>query len=73
MPLSRDDLRGKVQTVGGLIDPAGLGATLMHEHLLWDIRTPAMQASEDQGPPLCPCTYFVKLNTCSDGQATQRC
>ena len=58
MPLSRDDLRGKVQTVGGLIDPAGLGATLMHEHLLWDIRTPAMQASEDQGPPLCPCTYF---------------
>ena len=58
MPLSRDELRGKVQTVSGLITPADLGATLMHEHLLWDIRTPAMQASEDQGPPLCPCTYF---------------
>ena len=58
MPLSPSDLRGKVQTVSGLIEPADLGATLMHEHLLWDIRTPAMQASEDQGPPLCPCTYF---------------
>lgn len=58
MPLSRADLRGKIQTVAGLIDPADLGPALMHEHLLWDIRTPAMQASEDQGPPLCPCTYF---------------
>mgnify|MGYP003662559965 FL=1 len=30
----------------------------MHEHLLWDIRRPAMQVDPDQGPPLCPCTYF---------------
>ena len=58
MPLTRDELRGRVQTVAGLIAPADLGATLMHEHLLWDIRTPAMQADPDQGPPLCPCTYF---------------
>ena len=58
MPLSRDDLRGRIQTVNGLIAPADLGATLMHEHLLWDIRSPAMQANPDQGPPLCPCTYF---------------
>ena len=58
MPLTRDDLRGRIQTVSGLIEPADLGATLMHEHLLWDIRTPAMQADPDQGSPLCPCTYF---------------
>jgi phosphotriesterase-related protein len=58
MGVSRDDLRGRIQTVTGLMDPADLGPTLMHEHLLWDIRTPAMQASPDQGPPLCPCTYF---------------
>ncbi len=29
----------------------------MYEHLLWDIRTPSMQADPDQGPPLCPCEY----------------
>jgi hypothetical protein len=49
---SRDELRGKAQTVLGLIDPAELGPTLMHEHLLWDIRTPAMKADPDpQLPP----------------------
>ncbi|HKK31123.1 MAG TPA: aryldialkylphosphatase [Alphaproteobacteria bacterium] len=58
MPVSRNDLIGRIQTVTGLIAPADLGPTLMHEHLLWDIRTPTMQASEDQGPPLCPCNYF---------------
>ena len=58
MPLTRHDLTGCIQTVTGLIQPHELGPTLMHEHLLWDIRTPAMQADPDQGPPLCPCTYF---------------
>ena len=58
MPLTRDELRGRIQTVAGLIAPADLGATLMHDQLHWDIRTPAMQAFPDQGPPLCPCTYF---------------
>ena len=42
--MSRDQLRGHAQTVLGLIDPAALGPTLMHEHLLWDIRTPAVDA-----------------------------
>ena len=51
--LSRSDLRGNAQTVNGVIDPDGLGSTLMHEHLLWDIRTPKMQADPDQGPDLC--------------------
>jgi phosphotriesterase-related protein len=31
----------------------------MHEHLLWDIRTPAMRADPDQGPELCLCNYFA--------------
>ena len=56
--LSRSDLKGKAQTVQGLIDPAGLGATLMHEHLLWDIRTPSMRADPDQGPDICLCNVW---------------
>lgn len=38
---------GKVQTVHGLIDPAELGITLPHEHLLLDINPPAVR--EDPG------------------------
>lgn len=57
--LTRDELRGKAQTVRGLVNPGELGATLMHEHLLWDIRTPAMRADLDQGPELCLCNYFA--------------
>ena len=30
MPFTRDELRGRIQTVAGLIAPADLGATLMH-------------------------------------------
>lgn len=58
--LTRDDLKGKAQTVLGIIDPADLGNTLMHEHLVWDIRTPAMAKATDQGPEisLCNCWQF---------------
>lgn len=59
MKLSRDALRGRAQTVLGLIDPADLGATLMHEHLLFDIRTPAMRADPDQGPEITLCNCFA--------------
>jgi len=59
MRLNRDQLRGKAQTVLGLIDPAELGPTLMHEHLLWDIRTPAMKADPDQGPEISLCNCFA--------------
>ena len=41
--LTRDEMRGKAQTVLGLVDPAVLGSTLMHEHLIWDIRPPAIR------------------------------
>lgn len=57
--LPREALRGKAQTVLGLIDPATLGPTLMHEHLLWDIRTPAMRADPDQGPEITLCNCFA--------------
>lgn len=56
---SQSDLKGQAQTVLGLIDPIELGPTLMHEHLLWDIRTPKMQANPNQGPEidLCNCWH----------------
>lgn len=41
--LSRDDVRGKAQGVRGLIDPEALGPTLLHEHVLCDIRPPDWQ------------------------------
>ncbi len=56
--LSHSDLQGKAQTVRGIIDPAALGATLMHEHLLWDIRTPTMQADPDQGLDISLCNVW---------------
>ncbi len=56
--LTRGELRGRAQTVLGLIDPATLGPTLMHEHLLWDIRTPAMRANPDQGPAITLCNCW---------------
>lgn len=55
--MSRDDLRGRVQTVLGPVAPEALGQTLMHEHLVWDIRPPALAAAQNQGPLLCLCTY----------------
>ena len=35
--MKRSELRGKIQTVLGLIAPEGLGNTMMHEHLIIDI------------------------------------
>jgi phosphotriesterase-related protein len=44
--------RGKVQTVLGPIAPGDLGPTLMHEHLLCDIRPPAKRTEAALGPEL---------------------
>ncbi len=57
----RETLKGKVQTVLGLIEPDALGPTLMHEHILWDIRTPAMRDEADQGPEIDLCNCW-KIN-----------
>ena len=56
--VSRNDLTGRAQTVLGIVEPESLGATLMHEHLLWDIRPPRFKDDPDQGPEICLCNYF---------------
>ncbi len=43
--INRADLKGKVQTVTGLIDPGQLGRTLMHEHLLIDLTPPPLRVN----------------------------
>lgn len=50
--MTRDALRGKAQTVLGPIDPAELGRTLMHEHVLCDITPPELAAKNDPGPDI---------------------
>lgn len=51
MRLTRDEMRGKAQTVVGLVDPAVLGKTLMHEHLLWDVTRPDRRHMPADGGP----------------------
>ena len=50
--LTRGDLTGKAQTVLGIVDPAKLGATLMHEHVLWDLRKGEARLKNDLGPEI---------------------
>ena len=40
----REERRGRIQTVCGLIEPGELGPTLMHEHVLWDVTRPEVRA-----------------------------
>ena len=46
--MDRETLRGKVQTVRGLIVPDALGPTLMHEHLLCDVTQPGLAAADGE-------------------------
>lgn len=58
--MTRDHLRGQVQTVTGLIAPAALGRTLMHEHLLIDLNPPRLRAEAvGAEPDLDPCQCFA--------------
>ena len=45
-------LKGKIQTVLGPIAPEALGRTLMHEHVLCDIRPPTTRGDNDLGPEI---------------------
>ena len=45
--MTREDIKGKIQTVLGPIGPDELGPTLMHEHLLCDITPPALRDRDD--------------------------
>jgi phosphotriesterase-related protein len=57
--ISREALRGKAQTVTGLVDPATLGPTLMHEHLQIDLNPPRLRATAvSDEPDLDPCACF---------------
>ena len=49
-----DQRKGKIQTVCGLIEPEDLGPTLMHEHILWDVTRPEVQAAAEAAgiPPV---------------------
>lgn len=47
--LTRQELVGRVQTVNGLIAPDRLGNTLLHEHVLLDIRPPSWKAMVQVG------------------------
>ena len=44
---STEPLLGQIQTVLGPIDPVELGPTLMHEHLIWDIRPPSDRGDDE--------------------------
>jgi phosphotriesterase-related protein len=46
------DRSKRVQTVLGPVAPEALGPTLMHEHLLCDIRHPSQRKPDDLGPEL---------------------
>ena len=50
--MTRDELKGKIQTVLGPIAPEALGRTLMHEHVLCDIRPPGTRSDNDLGPEI---------------------
>ena len=50
--MSTNELSGAIQTVRGLIEPETLGATLMHEHLICDIRTPSLAACDCNWGPI---------------------
>jgi phosphotriesterase-related protein len=50
--MDRASLRGRAQTVLGPVAPDALGPTLMHEHLLVDIRPPSKRAPQHLGPEI---------------------
>lgn len=44
-----EELRGKVQTVSGAIEPEDLGVTLIHEHLYFDLTCYYQQPKDEKG------------------------
>jgi phosphotriesterase-related protein len=56
--LDRSQLKGRAQTVLGLIDPALLGSTLMHEHIICDITPPRLAATGVEGDEIDICNCW---------------
>lgn len=53
---------GKVQTVLGFIEPAAMGQTITHEHLLLDISPPEMRDQPGEPITLDNCGYFRRYS-----------
>ncbi len=69
--MSRPDLKGKIQTVLGPIEPGKLGRTLMHEHVLCDIRPPGTRSDNDLGPEITlENTWQPAASTCSTSRTS---
>ena len=47
-----DDVKGKILTVGGPIDPEELGTTLIHEHLFFDLSCYYQPPQDERGKRL---------------------
>jgi hypothetical protein len=62
-PANRPARPGEVQTVLGPIDPDDLGPTLMHEHLLCDIRHPSQRTEDALGPELALDNVWASMST----------
>ena len=50
--MHKNNRRGRIQTVTGLIEPSDLGPTLMHEHIVVDFTPPAGRAAADAAGPI---------------------
>jgi phosphotriesterase-related protein len=59
--LTRAELKGRTQTVLGVIDPAELGPTLMHEHIISDLTRPKLAATGVEGDEIDICNCW-KIN-----------
>lgn len=57
--LAREDLRGRIQTVRGPAEPASIGATLLHEHVLCDIRPPSWRDAGNLGAEITLANRFA--------------
>ena len=56
--LDRSALKGRAQTVLGLVDPDVLGPTLMHEHVICDITPPKLAATGVEGDEIDICNCW---------------
>lgn len=66
---TRDELRGKAQTVLGIVDPATLGSTLMHEHLLWSIIPPSQRGQPLGNEPDVISEHWGQMSTLAQTNA----
>lgn len=66
---TRDELRGKAQTVLGVVDPATLGSTLMHEHLIWNLVPPPLRGEPPGEEPDVLSRHWDQMSTMNQSYA----